>query len=352
MKDYIVRDSSIWQDDSAMAAEQKSDCSLKVGVVRDIVEIKGPDIAYIVEVWIGGKYTPIQCTRATKFGGVYNYEEYTYRGMEPDDSQASDGLFDYKKGDTVLVVYLYGDSREGIIISCINHPARARLFGLDDGVVYESEFNGINKSITKDGEYTTTFKGLQTNINEIESPTTGEVIPAPEYDLEVGSSYYKFDKTGSYTLSDNATEDPQSIKLDKPNGQIIITSGKTILTIDKAAESYTIANKITTFNTEDEFSINTKKTNVISTNEVNVESKAINTTGKVTQKGDVSITGNTDMTGNLDVSGNFSNEGTAAIAGGANALVYDIVLTIGTGNHGAPVISNHTFLKTVKTKAT
>ncbi len=352
MKDYIIRDSSIWQDDDSYSVEQNSDCSLKIGIVRDIIEITGPDIAYIVEVWLGGKYTPIQCTRSTRFGGAYNYEEFTYRGMEPDDSDGSDGLFDYKKGDAVLVAYLYGDSREGIIISGINHPARPRIFDIDSDVVYESEFNGVNKSITKGGEYTVTYRGLQTNIAELESPVTGEPIPAPEYDTEVGSSFYKFDSTGSYIVSDAATEDPQSILIDKANGKIVITSGKTILTIDKTEESYSIINKITTFDSADEFNVNTKKTTIKSTDLISMKAKDIETTGTLTQTGDTEILGNMRQTGNTDIAGNFSTTGKTDLAGGANPLIYEIVLIKGRGNKGAPVISTATVLKTSLTKAT
>ena len=129
VNDYIVRDSSIYANPSAFALEQRKDCSLKIGMIRDVIEIKeGLDIAYVVETWLGGKYAAVQCTRATRFGGRYNYEEITYRGFEPDDSNASDGLFDYKPGDMVLIAYLMGDSREGIILSCINHPGRKKLF--------------------------------------------------------------------------------------------------------------------------------------------------------------------------------------------------------------------------------
>lgn len=341
MKDYIIKDSSIWQDDGAFSVEKNLDCSLKIGVVRDIVEIDGPDIAYIVEVWLGGKYTPIQCTRSSRFGGVYNYEEFTYRGMEPDDSSASDGLFDYKKGDVVLIAYLYGDSREGIIINGINHPARPRLFDLDSGIVYQSEFNGINKSITNTGEYTTTFKGIPTNIAELESPSTGEPIPAPEYDAAIGYTYMKYDETGSWIISDNdgveidaetgeqtSSETLQSIFIDKPNGKIIITSGKTTLTIDKAEESYTIVNKVTTFESEDEWNLNTKMTNIIS-EEVNIESTTINTKGKWKHEGNVEIMGNTKQTGNVDIAGNLTAKGQVKLGlGSPLPLIQDIPIII------------------------
>jgi len=351
INDYIVPDSSIYEDNDSYALENRADATLKVGVVRDTVITKGGDVTYIVEVWLGGKYTPIRCVRTSRFGGIYNYEEFTHRGFEPDGTSGSDGLMDHKQGDIVLVAYLLGDSREGAIVGSFNHAGRPRRFDDKDGVVYESEFNGVNKSITKDGEYKVTFRGLQTNIAELDKPASGKPIPAPEYDDEVGTSYYQFDKTGSFTVSDNATENHQSIFIDKPNGKTVITSGKTSLVIDKASESYTITNKVTTFDTADQWNLNTTETNIKS-NDVNVEASNIKTKGEWKMDGNMEIKGNIKQTGNTDVTGNFSTSGTTNLAGGANALVYDIVLTIGTGNLGAPVISNHTFLKTVKTKAT
>lgn len=351
VNDYIVRDSSIWQNDESYALENKSDASLKIGVVRDTVVTKNDEISYIVEVWLGGKNTPIQCARTSRFGGIYNYEEFTHRGFKPDDTMGSDGLIDFKQGDLVLVAYLFGDSREGIIVGGINHPGRARVFDEKSGIVYESEFNGINKSITKDGEYRTTFKGLQTNITELDRPANGKPFPAPAYDKEVGTTYTLFDKTGSYTINDNATSDPQTIFVNKPDGQIVITSGKTNLVIDKESEQYYFTNKTTTFDSADSWNLNTKETNITS-NDINVDASNIKTKGEWKMDGNMEIKGDIKQTGNSDITGNFSNTGTADLAGGANPLIYDIVLTMGTGNLGAPVISSHIFLKTVKTKAT
>lgn len=350
--DYIVKDSSIWQDDGSFALENSKDTELKIGIVRDTIEINGPDVAYIVEVWLGGKYTPIQCTRSSRFGGVYNYEEFTYRGMEPDESSASDGLFDYKKGDCVLVAYLYGDAREGIIINGINHPGRKRIYDTEDDIVFQSEFNGLNKQITKDGEYRVTFKGLQTNIGDLSTPSDGSPIPLPEYDTAIGSSYYEFDKTGSYLLTDNAEEDAQSLFIDKEKGQIVITSGKTVLTIDKAKESYSITNKLTVFKSTDEFSVDTKKAFIKGSQLISMRAADIKTKGEWKQSGNMEVTGNITQTGNTDVTGTFSTSGATNLAGGANPLIYDIVLIKGTGNKGAPVISTATVLKTSLTKAT
>jgi hypothetical protein len=144
----------------------------------------------------------------------------------------------------------------------------------------------------------------------------------------------------------------QSIKVDKPNGKIEIISGKTSLVINKKEETYTFTQKKVTYNTADEWTLNTKKTNVLSSAEINMKSAKINTEGEWTQKGNMTITGNIKQTGNNDITGNLSSTGITSLAGGQFPLIYDIVLTIGVGNAGAPVISSHVFLKTTKTKAT
>jgi hypothetical protein len=124
-----------------------------------------------------------------------------------------------------------------------------------------------------------------------------------------------------------------------------------VLLIDRAAESYDIENKITNFNSTDEFNIDTKATNITSSTEVNIESSMINTTGDINQQGNMTILGNTQQTGNVAVTGQLATTGPTFLAGGANPLIYDIVLTIGTGNLGAPVVSSNIVLKTVLTKA-
>ena len=365
--DYTIRDSSVWEDNESTSLLYEKDCAVRLGVIREEIYISDyAETRYVVEVWDSGNTVPVTCVRTSRFGGVYNYEEYTLRDFQVGESTAS-SAHAVQPGDHVIVAYANGDSREGFILGFLNHSGRSEAinhpnnetpnesteFANREGhsVVYASEFNGLEQAINKAGEYRVTFKGLQTNIDKLSEPPTGEAIVAPEYDAAVGSSYFEFDKTGSYNLTDNAEEDLQSIFIDKPNGKIVITSGKTILTIDKAEESYSITNKKTTFDSTDEFNVNTKKTVIKSSELIEVEAADIKTKGKWAQEGNMAVKGNTEQTGNIDVTGNFSTTGATNLAGGGNALVYDIILTIGTGNLGAPVISSHTFLKTVQTKA-
>ena len=379
MDDYIVKDSSVWPNSIATAGIHNQDMSVKLGMVRENYLVENEDgsieTRYVVEVTGGSKGSfPVQCIRGSRFGGIYNYEEYTLRGFDPGQDSASYGIYAIRPGDMVVVAFFHGDSREGIILTHVNHTGRKEKIEQPDGdfgVEYYSEFNGIETIINADGEYTRTFRGQPTNLDMLKEVPSGSPLPEAEYDEEVGTSYYKWDKTGSWELSDNAKEDLQSIKVDKPNGQIIITSGKTTLTIDKTAESYEIVNKKTTFTSADEFNVVTKKTDIKSDDLVNVKTKEmivkaqqlfdlkatdIKTDGKWDQKGDMKILGNIQQTGNATITGNvqcigLQTSGPAMIAGGQFPLIYDIVLIIGTGNAGAPVISTATVLKTALTKA-
>jgi len=382
---YTISDSSVHRNKASFSALHDKDTSIKLGVVREntVIEDNGIlETRYMVEIYDGKRgFTAVPCIRGSRFGGVYNYEEYTLRGFDVGKDSTSYGSPSLCPGDTVVVAYFQGDSSQGVILTCLNHRGRQEKIEQPEGefgVEYYSEFNGIETVINSDGEYTRTFRGQPTNLDKLKEAPTGSPIPAAEYDEEVGTSYYKWDKTGSWELSDNATEDLQSIKVDKPNGQIIITSGKTTFTIDKAEESYSIVNKKTTFTSEDEFNIETKKTDInsqdlvsITTTKMDVKAKElfqlkatdIKTDGKWDMKGDMKILGKIELTGDIMQTGNnivtgnvqcvgLTTTGPVSLAGGQYPLIYDIVLIIGTGNLGLPVISTATVLKTGLTLAT
>lgn len=363
---YTVKDSSVFQDPESYGLYNNTENRVMVGTVRE--ELFDDDTAqtrYLVDAWLSGTVVTIICSNCTRFGGAYNYEEFTRQAYKMDDSKVPTS-HSIIPGDHVLVAFLGGDAREGVILSGYKHPGRKEVIDLSkdsagaqflnretkvNATKYASEFNGVEKMINADGEYRVTFKGQPTNLAKL-SAIGDKAIPAPQYDASVGSSYYEFDKTGSYFITDNAKENPQSIKIDKQNGKIVITSGKTSLVIDKKEESYMITNKKVTFNTATEWNLNTKSTSIKSTNVIIAESKDIKTTGKITQKGDVQITGAIKQTGNNEITGNLKTTGETLLAGGSYPLIYDIVLILGVGNAGAPVVSSAIVLKTALTKAT
>lgn len=352
VNEYIIDDSSRHPNKNDIVGKEYS---IRVGVVRQRVYLNNSrETRYIVEVWKNNKMFPMTCTRTVRFGGLYNYEEHTMRGFQTSQDSVSFGNFPVIPGDMVVIAAANGDVREGIILGCLKHRGRSEVLpSVDNETAYISEFNGLQTIINKDGEYRVMFKGAPINLSELENIPNGEPYPLAEYDTDVGFSYYEFDKTGSYTLTDNASDElPQSIKVDKPNGKIEIVSGKTSFVIDKKEETYTITNKVTTFNSADEFNVKTQTTNVNSSKEVNIQSAKINTTGELTQKGNVKIQGNTDQSGNVNINGNLTTTGKVSLAGGNFPLVYDVIISKGPGNAGAPVISQILLKKTTQTKAT
>lgn len=254
----IVKDSSIWFDQGNFSAVNRTDGLLRIGIVKKAYNADDSgEIRYLVEIQNHNDKVELNCRLLRRFGGVYNYEDYIYQGYKISDKPDPVATFEAKAGDAVLVGLLNGQGREGIIIGGLMHPARQGEVKSIEGPQYKAEFNGVETSINKDGEITVTFKGLPTNINKLNDTPSGK-LPKPQYDTNVGSSFYKFDKTGSWQVNDNAKSNKQLIKIDKPNGTISIVSGAITLTLTKSAESVSLKCKTTTITSSDKVSVKTK----------------------------------------------------------------------------------------------
>jgi hypothetical protein len=234
----IVKDSSVWYNTKSLRAAQQVDSILYTGTVRTVANDSAGELRYMVDVYYRGDTIPTPCRMMRRFGGVFNYEDVVLRGYNY-NSPASIAA---KAGDLVLVGLIGGQGREGIILGGLTHPTRKNL-KKDSGPEYRSEFNGVETYINADGEYVLTFRGQPTNLAELDKDPQGPVS-APEYDKSVGTSYLKWDKTGSFTVSDNAESDPQSMHIDKESGTLLLTSGKVSLKMDKAKERVDAACKV------------------------------------------------------------------------------------------------------------
>lgn len=242
--DDIVKDSSIWRDNYSFRARSSIDTTIRIGIVRNanFNEIN-QEPTYIVEVQNEGDKHFVPCKLMRRFGGVYNTEEYTLQTYNADRNNDQVGKFETKAGDQVVVAFLNGDPREGLIIGGLNHTARKARFKPEDGPQLFTETNGVQREINKDGEYTVTFRGIPTNASVLKDKPGNKVIPEAEYDDEVGTTYYKFDVDGGWTVSDNATQDPQTVHINKKDGEIIITSGKIELIMVKGEEATSLQTK-------------------------------------------------------------------------------------------------------------
>lgn len=254
-----VRDSSIWQSSSNFSVFRGKDAFLRIGLVKKVYQdAASTELRYLVTVFDRSDETELNCRLMRRFGGVYNYEDVVYQGYTFTDQPDPVSSLQAKAGDIVLVAYLNGEAREGIILGGVMHAARTSTIDIDNGPQYMSEFNGVQTTINQDGEYTMTFRGIPTNI-DILAQTPSAPIPAPTYDTKVGTSFFKLDKTGSLELNDNATDGLQNLRIDKAKGFVEINAGKVSLKMTKASEEVDLTSKILKMNATTSATMNSPK---------------------------------------------------------------------------------------------
>lgn len=287
-----VKDSSIWVKPSTLRATQDQDNKLLIGIVREVRNVKDTnELRYMVEVYHKSDTMIISCRMMRQFGGVYNYEDYVMRGYNYNDASNNQNGTLALAGDIVLVGHIGGNSREGIILGSMTHPARKSFLDSTKGPQYKSEFNGIETSINEDGEWTLTFKGQPTNLDKL-TETPSKPVPEPEYDTDVGTSYMKWDKEGGFTVSDEATDGDkiQKLHIDKKNGTIDIFSGKINLNFKKDGQKVSLKNKDTTIESEDIVTTKTKKVKDEASEEVRVKTPLFVIEGDKVRLGDEGAT--------------------------------------------------------------
>jgi len=272
----IVKDSSIWKTESSSSAVNYRDAFIRIGIVRDtLVDNKDNDLRFIVEIQDNGNKVYANAKVLRRFSGVYNYEDIMGRGYKYDDRPDPVSDFSAKAGDTVVVAFLNGSVRDAIIIGGILHPARKVALDYKKGPQFISEFNGVETYINNDGEYTLTFKAQPTNIKNLENKPNTTIL-APKYDTKIGGSFLKFDKTGSFEVNDTEKQNgTQSIRIDKPNGTIIINSGKIRLQMTKKSELVELKCKTINITADEKISEKTKEYEIDASTSVKIKSPKV-----------------------------------------------------------------------------
>lgn len=270
----IIKDSSIWFNPVDQRAAEKRDPYVRIGMVKKGFQDKDGNYRYYVELKDKSDNIIANCKLVRRLGGIWNYEDVVHKGYNYFDSKPDLTGFDVRAGEMVLVVYLGGESREGIILGSLSHPGRKPELKMNDGPQIKSEFNGIETFINKDGEYLLTFKGQPTNLSALDSPPSGQ-LPKAEYDKKIGSTFMKFDKTGGWELNDNSEEDKQSIKIDKATGAMTFTAGKVTVVLNKKEENITVTSKMLTITVKDKVAITAKDLNVKASGTVKISSPKI-----------------------------------------------------------------------------
>ena len=223
--DYIIKDSSLLNDSDAFSLYDSRDNSIRLGIVREETEENDGSTKYLVEVFMGGNQVPVSCVLMSKFGSAYSYEEFRPRGWARNTvggllSPTTASSYDLRDGDAVLVAFLDGKSREGVILGSLRHPARKEKIEKKTQA-YISCFNGLETVIDSDGAYSVKFQG--TPLQDLAPIQPGKPIADPQFNPVTSGSFFSFSSDGSYTVSDNR----QYIKIAKNpiSGSITICSG-------------------------------------------------------------------------------------------------------------------------------
>ena len=233
---------------------------------------------YVVKVR-GQEYPNAICMREA--GGIYNYQERVRKGIERSESnQITKGTYDeLLDGEHVWVAFIEGYGNAPLILGGSEHPLHGKYKKLksSDGLKEVKEFNGVEISIDKDGNYAIENVGLKNAEGAIQNPQG------------VGAKF---------TIQSDGT-------IEMNNGAKIKLSSDGILISDQ-------------FNNQIE----------LKDGEINVTA-----TGKMTAKGSTE-TDVGDPASPTKVDGQ-----TVALAGGGLAVARINDMTVGTGNLGSPVIS-------------
>lgn len=235
----IIRDSSIWCDETTLADSLSQRICLGIVVDKQENKILGNSL-YKVEIMQNGTRSFASCVPMVKFGSLYNYEEFSYTKME---NMGLDVLRDrqidikLRSGDSVVVALM--SNNEGVILGAIKHPMREQKIK-SDKIAYESCYRGLKTQIEEDGAYKVTFQGkpLPSVEAQLKAPSLTPQIPDDKaYNPLISGSYFTFDSSGSYEVTDASKTLPQSIRIDKSGGTITMTSGLVTVTLNKNAQT-------------------------------------------------------------------------------------------------------------------
>ena len=241
----IVNDSSLWVEHNSFIQNSNNN-EVKVGIVRSQEYIEKTDsYIYTVEALGKGRRVLMKCRLMSRFGDVYNYEEWTPRFNKINTTENDPEPWDYKvrTGEVVIVVMLDGSHTDGVILGSLRHPARKSKLK-ENEYSYGSQYNGIETTIDKDGAWKLTFKGIPKNEKDLYS-STKDGIKEAEYDEKIMGSFLEINKEGSIEFNDFDSSEQQKITINKKEGKISIISGSISLIIDKKAKSINISNEVT-----------------------------------------------------------------------------------------------------------
>jgi hypothetical protein len=316
--------------------------SLRLGLVLEILETDneknisklGPeyDVLAIEQEGSSGSSTTVykNCITMDSFGGAADYFQMKHRAAKDPSKAAKTGSLKDETGSIVLLLCLDGNSEKAVIISSIQNPSKGVVLDKEKGHHAEGEFNGLNWTIDKDGALKILFK----------SATEDDGTPK---DDEAGGTFVEINKQGSFDVNDG--DDKNYIRMDKPNGDIGLLGEENV--------GLTATNNNVGFNAGKNINMKAGADLI-----ANAEGKAAFTAKSnfdITADGPMKVGASAiqmESKGAFQVSAQSAVQieaGSSAILKAPTVLIADAaqpallafdLITLGTGNKGAPVVSN------------
>lgn len=196
------------------------------------------------------------CLSTDGFGSIADFFDRTIRKQKKKSTKGDSTNLSGQNGAIALILCLDGMSDKGIIIGFLGHPDRKTKIK-DEGPYLESEFNGVNFKIEKEGNFTLTFKGATDN--------DGKAL-----DAEQGQTTAKIEKDGSFEINHKNSK----FRIDKKGEVSVVTKldvkVETEGNVDIKAKGNVVANT-----EEGEITANCKMAKITAKDEATVESKNI-----------------------------------------------------------------------------
>ena len=315
--------------------------SLRLGLVLEIVEEDdeknasklGPEynVMTIEQDGDNGSNTAIykNCINIDAFGGVADFFQFKHRASKDPKKAKKKGSLKEETGSIVLLLCLDGNSEKAVILKSVHNPKKNKVLTKDKGHHMEGEFNGVNWSVDKDGAMTVVFK----------SATEDDGTPKDE---KAGGTSWKIEKDGSFELSDGNEE---KIRVDKTTKKIDVSAGDDVSIVTKKNMNITADESMNITLKKDLIAMAEGKAAFTVKSSMDLEAKGpFNIKGQTIQMESKSLI-------QMKAQSLFQVEaGSSAIINAPQLLLgpspaqpallaFDLI-TLGTGNNGAPVISN------------
>jgi hypothetical protein len=261
------------------------------------------------------------CMSSEGLGSIADFLERTLRKKKQKKNKGDSVNLKDQNGAIVLLLCLDSMSDKAVIVGALTHPDRKTTLK-DEDPHLEGEYNGLNIKVEKDGSATLTFKGATDNdgkiIDKNQGNTTAKIEKDGSLQIDHKTIKLRLDKKGIASL----TADGDISNTSKKNFNVIASENIT----EKATKNYSLQCADSIVKATGSSSITCQKMSIEAQSEIMQKGSQY----KVEAASMVNIK-----------SPMITIDGIVALggAGGQPVLLLSTIF-MGTGNEGAPVISN------------